>query len=97
MQGMDIKQHKSMGNMNMEQSDPAAKTAEATGTVRKVNKDRGIVTIAHGPVPELDWPAMTMGFKATPEQLDQFKEADEVGFEFTSQGMSSTITTIEQL
>lgn len=96
MQGMDMEQGTSMGNMQMEQSDSAAKTAKATGTVRKVNQDKGTVTIAHAPVPELDWPAMTMGFKATPEQLEQLKEGDEIEFEFKSQGMDSSITTIEQ-
>ncbi|HDZ58187.1 MAG TPA: copper-binding protein [Pseudomonas xinjiangensis] len=96
MKGMEMKQSMPMGNMKMEQSGSTAKTAKATGTVRNIDEERGTVTIAHGPVPELDWPPMTMGFKATPEQLEQLGEGDEVEFEFASQGMDSSITSIKQ-
>ncbi len=97
MKGMDMKQSMPMDNMKMEQSDTEAQTAKATGTVRKIKQDKGSVTIAHGPVPELQWPAMVMGFKATTEQLEGLQEGDEIEFEFTSKGMNSTITSIKQL
>ncbi|MEH6387128.1 MAG: copper-binding protein [Pseudomonas profundi] len=100
MKGMEMKQSMPMGNMKMEQSGSTAKTAKtakATGTVRNIDEEKGTVTIAHGPVPELDWPPMTMGFKATPEQLEQLEEGDEIEFEFASQGMNSSITSIKQL
>ncbi|HDZ56738.1 MAG TPA: copper-binding protein [Pseudomonas xinjiangensis] len=93
---MEQAQNMPMGNMQMDQSEAAAETAKATGTVRKINREKGTVTIAHGPVPELEWPAMTMGFKATPEQLEKLNEGDEIGFEFTSKGMDSSITSIEK-
>lgn len=97
MKGMKMKQSMPMGNMKMEQSGSTAKTAKATGTVRNIDEEKGTVTIAHGPVPELDWPPMTMGFKATPGQLEQLGEGDEVEFELASQGMNSSITWIKQL
>ena len=97
MKGMDMKHSMPMDNMKMEQTDTAAQSAKATGTVRNIKLDKGTVTIAHGPVPELEWPAMTMGFKATPEQLEELSEGDEIEFECTSQGMNSTITSIKQL
>ena len=97
MKGMDMKQSMPMDNMKMEQTGTAAQTAKATGTVRKINQDKGAVTIAHGPVPELEWPAMVMGFKATAEQIEELQEGDEIEFEFTSKGMNSTITSIKQL
>ncbi|MEL7968136.1 copper-binding protein [Vreelandella neptunia] len=94
MNAMEHDQDTAMDNMQMDQHDAAAEIAKATGTIRKISKEKGTVTIAHSPVPELEWPAMTMGFKATPEQLEKLKEGDEVEFEFTSKGMDSVITSI---
>lgn len=94
MEGMPM-DHKNMKDMPMEHK-ADAQTAKATGTVKKIDSDKGTVTIAHGPVAELSWPSMTMGFKAEPEQLKELKEGDEVEFEFTSKGMDSTITSINK-
>lgn len=68
--------------------------ASATGTVESVDAAAGKITIAHGPVDALKWPAMTMGFKATPEQIASVQAGQKVQFEFESQGMDSTITQI---
>ena len=40
----------------------APQSAEAQGVVRAVNAQAGTVTIAHGPIAALNWPAMTMAF-----------------------------------
>ncbi|QOX05636.1 copper-binding protein (plasmid) [Xanthomonas sp. WG16] len=69
-------------------------TASATGTVEGIDVSAGKITIAHGPVDALDWPAMTMGFKATPEQIASVQVGQKVNFEFQSQGMEATITRI---
>lgn len=82
-------------NMEMDQK-AAEQTATATGTVKKVNMDKGTVTIAHGPVESLGWPSMTMGFKAKPDQLKMLKAGDQIEFGFSSKGMNSTITRIEK-
>lgn len=71
------------------------KTASATGTIESVDATAGKITIAHGPVEALDWSAMTMGFKATPEQIASVQAGQKVRFEFQAQGMEATITTIE--
>ncbi len=46
---------------------PAAATASAThrgeGTIEAVDAKTASVTLAHGPIPSLKWPAMTMDFK----------------------------------
>ncbi|WP_217476672.1 copper-binding protein [Stutzerimonas stutzeri] len=94
MEGMPM-DHKGMNDMPM-QHDPAAQTASATGTVKKIDPDKGTLTIAHGPVPELKWPAMVMGFAATPAQIAQVNEGDQVTFTFTSEGMRARITSIEK-
>lgn len=85
--------HKNMGNMPMEQQ-KAAQTATATGTVKKVDQDKGSITIAHDPVPQLQWPAMVMPFKASAEQMNSVKVGDEVEFSFTSSGMKAELETI---
>lgn len=75
-------------------TEAAAKKASATGTIEAVDAAAGKITIAHGPVAELQWPAMTMGFKATPEQVASVQVGQKVQFEFESKGMDSTITQI---
>ena len=37
----------------------------ATGVVKSVDRAKGTVTLAHGPVKSLNWPAMTMPFTVT--------------------------------
>ena len=51
------------------------------GEIRKVDKDAKKVTIKHGPLLNLDMPAMTMVFQVTdPGALDQLKAGDKVKF-----------------
>ncbi|SPZ05273.1 heavy metal efflux system protein [Pseudomonas luteola] len=45
----------------------------------------------------IDWPAMTMGFKATPEQLAQVQVVQQTMFEFTSEGMQATLLSIKPM
>ena len=73
---------------------PAAAVAFASGKVEAVDATAGTVTIAHGPVDALKWPAMTMAFKASPEQLASAKPGQKVEFEFESKGADNTITRI---
>ncbi|MGE4475306.1 MAG: copper-binding protein [Stutzerimonas sp.] len=75
---------------------PTVQTASATGTVQKLMPEKNRIVIAHGPVPALGWPAMTMGFKATPAQIASLAPGDRIAFEFRSTGMRSTILRIEK-
>jgi Cu(I)/Ag(I) efflux system membrane fusion protein len=60
-------------------------THSAEGRVEKIGKDA--VTISHGPVPSLQWGAMTMDFKPPTEGLPAgVKEGGTVSFEFKSGG-----------
>ncbi|MBS7457901.1 copper-binding protein [Coralloluteibacterium stylophorae] len=72
----------------------AAKSASANGVVEAVDTAAETITIAHGPVPELEWPAMTMTFQASDVDLTAIRQGDRVSFEFTSSGMDGTITAI---
>lgn len=46
-------------------SDIEMRMASAEGNVMAVDDEAGTITIDHGPVPAVDWPAMTMAFDAS--------------------------------
>lgn len=89
-----------MAGMNMDEMDmkeaPSAPAAHAEGTVKAIDALGGKVTLAHGPVPALKWPAMTMGFKASAQQLEKLKVGDKVAFDFRMEGSSATIVEIQK-
>jgi len=81
----------------MEMQDQKADAAhQATGKVTKVDRAKGTVSIAHGPVASLRWPAMTMAFgvkdRAT---LDKLQPGANVEFTFVQSGRTYTITAIK--
>ncbi len=78
-----------------QQETKPAPTAKASGTVKAIDIQKSSVTLAHGAVPALQWPPMTMSFKATPKQLAELKVGDQVAFEFHTEGMQSTIVSID--
>jgi Cu(I)/Ag(I) efflux system membrane fusion protein len=63
----------------------APRVYRAEGRIESV--DAQGMTISHGPVPELQWPAMTMGFgKADPAPFAGLKPGDRIRFEFRQGG-----------
>ncbi|MFC6628050.1 copper-binding protein [Sphingomonas yabuuchiae] len=44
----------------------AVKSGSGSGTITAVDAKGGTVTIKHGPIPTIGWPAMTMTFRASP-------------------------------
>ncbi|MFC0679038.1 copper-binding protein [Lysobacter korlensis] len=74
--------------------DAAGTVATATGTVESVDAAANKIVIAHGPVEALKWPSMTMGFDATPDQVQAVQAGQKVNFEFRSAGPNNTITNI---
>jgi Cu(I)/Ag(I) efflux system protein CusF len=80
--------------MTMPEMTSAATTASASGTVEAVDTAAKTITIAHGPIDALKWPAMTMTFKAPDVDLTGLKQGDQVSFEITSTGMDGTVTKI---
>ncbi len=72
--------------LNLDTVSTAANEPEAiystTGRIVSIT-DNGMVTLAHEPVPDLNWPAMTMGFTTVQEiSLSEFEIDDTVRFEF---------------
>lgn len=69
------------------QGKPAAPAEMSEGEVRKIDKAQGKVTLKHGPIVNLDMPAMTMVFRvADPKLLDGVKVGDKVRFAAQKQG-----------
>jgi Cu(I)/Ag(I) efflux system periplasmic protein CusF len=70
--------------------------ALSDGEIRKVDKDAKKLTIRHGPLANLDMPAMTMVFQVQDAaMLDQVKPGDKVKFEAQKIGGGYTVTRIE--
>lgn len=66
------------------------------GTVTEIDVAKGMVTLDHGDIAELQWPAMKMGFAIKPELLAGIKVGDKVNFEIDWDGKAGTVTRIEK-
>jgi len=103
--GMDMSKCKDMmgkDKKGMEMKDMGAdKKSEAqshkgVGTVKKVDPAAGKVTIAHGPIPTMKWPAMNMTFTVKNKaMLGKFSQDKKVEFEFVEQGSNYVITSVK--
>lgn len=82
-------------NMPMMQSG-APRTGSAEGTVTAIDAEAGTITLDHGPVPAMEWPAMTMAFDAAPEIRDGLAVGDTVAFEFEASDAGNQITSVSK-
>jgi len=91
-----------MGGMDMKGMDMGkdkkseSKTHKGAGTVKKVDPAGGKVTIAHGPIPTMKWPAMNMTFTVKDKALlGKFSQDKKVEFEFVEQGSDYVIKSVK--
>jgi Cu/Ag efflux protein CusF len=64
--------------------------------VRKIDPVQDTVTLAHGPIQSLKWPAMTMTFAVKDKALlGKFSQDKKVEFEFVQQGSDYVITSVK--
>ena len=85
------------GNMASMEMSGAAMTGTGEGEVTAVDKTASTITLRHGPIPGVKWPAMTMTFKANPATLtDQVKVGDKVSFDVKVQGQDNEVTAIRK-
>ena len=82
-----------MDGMQAQQQAPAA---SAAGVIKAIDPAKHTVTLAHGPVPSLQWPPMTMGFAVTDAQLAGLVVGDNVAFSFRMEGSKATIVSIHK-
>ena len=107
MKGMDMQKcHDMMNNQDMKgmdhgkgDADKSAKAMtrhKASGVVKSVDPDKGTVSISHGPVKSMDWPAMTMRFSVKDKALlDKLAVDKKVQVEFVKQGPDYVITSVK--
>lgn len=73
-------------------------TAQAQSTpaeVIKVDKGQGKLTLKHGPIQNLDMPAMSMVFRVQdPQWLDQLKAGDKIRFDADKLNGQYTVTRL---
>jgi Cu/Ag efflux protein CusF len=74
----------------------ATRVPQSEGEVRKVDPAQGKVTLRHGPLVNLDMPAMTMVFTVPDKKLlDGLKEGDKVKFTADKKDGAFIVTAIE--
>lgn len=83
-----------MSGMAMD-TDTSAKMGSGVGVIAAIDKTAGTVTIKHDAIPAVDWPAMTMAFKATPSSLlDGLKIGEKVKFDVKVNGSDAQVTAV---
>ena len=79
-----------------EQHEPAPQEAQADGVVKAVDAAAGSVTIQHGPIAALRWPAMTMKFRvATSATLAGISSGQSVHFVLKNVDGKPVVTQIQ--
>lgn len=92
--GADM-QHMQMGKMQSDSSDKAA-VHKATGVVTAIDTLKGAVTLKHGPVASLNWPAMTMSFQVKNKTFFEKLAVDKkVTIDFIKQDKGYVVTAVE--
>ncbi len=76
---------------------PAAKTGSGVGMVKAVDARAGTVTIAHGPIPGVGWPAMTMTFKAAPPVLKGMTTGKKIAFDLSVTDRAAVVTRVKPM
>ncbi len=84
---------KDMKGMGMKA--PAAKFGKGMGVITAIDTRTARLTIKHGPIPAVGWPAMTMAFKADPPTLLKgLKVGQKIGFDVKVQGTAAEVTAV---
>ena len=82
-----------MPNMEMP---VGSKMGKGSGTVTAIDAATGKITLDHGAIPAVGWPAMKMGFSAKPAVLTGIAVGDKVDFEVTVTGSAGEVTHIKK-
>ncbi len=78
----------------MAMSPSGMKHGQGTGVIKALDLQAGSVTLQHGPIPAVSWPAMTMTFKAKPALLKGLKVGQTIDFDCDVMGMSAEVTAV---
>jgi Cu(I)/Ag(I) efflux system protein CusF len=80
-----------MGKMPGMARPDAPAGAQGAGVIKKLDAKAGSVTLQHGPIAALSWPAMTMAFKADPALLKDLKVGQQVTFTLKTGGTPEVV------
>lgn len=89
-----LAQSGSMPMKDMPGMSAGMKHGQGTGVIKAIDEKAGTVTLQHGPIAAVSWPAMTMAFKAKPALLKGLTVGQTVDFDCDVQGMNATVTAI---
>jgi Cu/Ag efflux protein CusF len=86
-----------MKGMPMKKEDGnAGETHKGKGIVKSVDAEKGTVSLSHDPIQSMNWPAMTMTFKAKDKaMLEKVKPNVKVEFSFVQSGKDYVVTDIK--
>lgn len=86
-----------MAGMNMKPATAATQvTHSGTGVVKQLDTAVGKVTISHGAIPSLSWPAMTMTFAVKDKGLlNKLSVGKTVTFQITKEGADYVVTSVK--
>jgi Cu(I)/Ag(I) efflux system protein CusF len=84
-----------MSNMPGMSAAPVARHGKGVGVIEAIDARAGTLTIQHGPIPAVSWPAMTMTFRAKPANLlAGLKVGQTIGFDTTVRGTTADVTAV---
>ena len=96
--GTAFAHHESGGQQSGQTQTPAAgpKTGKGTGVLQQIDREKGAITIKHGPLQGLNMSAMTMTFLVKDKtMLSNLQPLQKVEFELTFDGRQFLITSIK--
>lgn len=86
-----------MGAMDEAASAEAAGPIRGAGVVTAVDAAAGTIGLDHQPIQAINWPAMTMQFRAeNPAMLEGIAVGDQVTFELKSAAETQTISALQK-
>ncbi|MHA6333876.1 copper-binding protein [Qipengyuania sp. CAU 1752] len=96
MNDMPMAENEMMDGEDMPMMEPGSgmQTANAEGTVTAIDAEAGTITVDHGPVPAIEWPAMTMAFGADEQLRSEVSVGEGIAFEFRTGSEGNVITSI---
>jgi Cu/Ag efflux protein CusF len=95
--GSALAHHEAGGQHSGQPQAPASrqKTAKGTGLIQQIDREKGAVTIKHGPLQGRNMAAMTMSFLVKDKaMLSGLQPLQKVEFELTYDGKRYLITSI---
>ncbi|WP_297797528.1 copper-binding protein [uncultured Marinobacter sp.] len=85
---------KSMSGMDTKES---TGPVQSRGVITAINTEKRKITLNHEPIPELNWPRMTMGFSVAPEvDMNGLKKDDSVTFTLRPAEKGQQVTAISK-